>query len=62
MRYLKPLDVAMAQTGLFHARVMDDWLSIRSKGWKLRKVVPAYSARCSVFRQEGMKARRAGNS
>lgn len=37
--YLKPLDDAVAETGLFYARFMDDWLIIAPSRWKLRKAV-----------------------
>ena len=37
--YLKPLDDAVAETGLFYARFMDDWVIVAPSRWKLRKVV-----------------------
>ena len=37
--YLKPLDDAVAETGLFYARFMDDWVIIAPSRWKLRKAV-----------------------
>ena len=37
--YLKPLDDAMAESGLFYARYMDDWIVIAPTRWKLRKAV-----------------------
>lgn len=35
--YLKPLDDAVVETGLFYARFMDDWLIIAPNRWKLKK-------------------------
>ncbi|NWH03400.1 hypothetical protein HXW94_00035 [Desulfobacter latus] len=37
--YLKPLDDAVAETELFYARFMDDWVIIAPSRWKLRKAV-----------------------
>jgi hypothetical protein len=37
--YLKPLDDAVAETGLYYARFMDDWLIVAPSRWKLRKAV-----------------------
>ena len=37
--YLKPLDDAVAETGLFYARFMDDWVIVAQSRWKLRKAV-----------------------
>jgi len=37
--YLKPLDDAMADSGLFYARFMDDWVVLAPTRWKLRKAV-----------------------
>jgi hypothetical protein len=37
--YLKPLDDAVVETGLFYARFMDDWLIIAPNRWKLKKAV-----------------------
>jgi RNA-directed DNA polymerase len=37
--YLKPLDDAMAESGLFYARFMDDWVVLAPTRWKLRKAV-----------------------
>ncbi len=37
--FLKPLDDAMAKTGLFYVRFMDDWIVIAPNRWKLRKAV-----------------------
>jgi len=37
--FLKPLDDAMAQTGLFYARFMDDWVILAPSRWKLRRVI-----------------------
>ncbi|QDU10182.1 reverse transcriptase/maturase family protein [Gimesia aquarii] len=37
--YLKPIDDAMAETGLFYARFMDDWVELAPTRWKLRAVI-----------------------
>ena len=37
--YLKPLDEAMAGTGLFYATFMDDWVVLAPSRWKLRLAV-----------------------
>ena len=37
--YLKPLDDAVSETGLFYARFMDDWVVVAPNRWKLRKAV-----------------------
>ena len=37
--YLRPLDEAMEENGLFYARYMDDWIVIAPSRWKLRKAV-----------------------
>jgi hypothetical protein len=37
--YLKPLDDCLAETGLFYARFMDDWVTLAPTRWKLRKAV-----------------------
>jgi Reverse transcriptase (RNA-dependent DNA polymerase) len=37
--YLKPLDDAVVETGLFYARFMDDLLIIAPNRWKLKKAV-----------------------
>jgi len=37
--YLRPLDKAMEESGLFYARYMDDWIVIAPSRWKLRKAV-----------------------
>ena len=37
--YLKPLDDAVAETGLSYARFMDDWVIVAPSRWKLRKAV-----------------------
>ncbi len=37
--FLKPLDDAMQDVGLFYVRFMDDWVLIAPSRWKLRKVV-----------------------
>lgn len=36
---LKPLDEAMAASGLFYARFMDDWVILVPTRWKLRRIV-----------------------
>jgi RNA-directed DNA polymerase len=37
--YLKPLDDRMAETGLFYARFMDDWVILSPTRWKLRRAI-----------------------
>ena len=37
--YLKQLDERMAETGLFYARYMDDWVVLAPTRWKLRKAI-----------------------
>ncbi len=37
--FLKPLDDAMQDSGLFYVRFMDDWIVIAPSRWKLRKAV-----------------------
>ncbi|MBU1137692.1 MAG: reverse transcriptase/maturase family protein [Proteobacteria bacterium] len=37
--FLKPLDDAMQDSGLFYVRFMDDWIVIAPTRWKLRKAV-----------------------
>ncbi len=37
--YLKPIDDAMAETGLFYARFMDDWVVLAPTRWKLRAAI-----------------------
>jgi hypothetical protein len=37
--FLKPLDDAMAQTGLFYLRYMDDWVVMAPTRWKLRRAI-----------------------
>lgn len=39
--YLKPLDDRMAETGLFCARFMDDWVVLAPTRWKLRRSIKA---------------------
>jgi len=39
--YLKPIDDAMAETGLFYARFMDDWVVLAPTRWKLRAAIRA---------------------
>jgi hypothetical protein len=39
--YLKAVDDAMAETGLFYARFMDDWVVLAPTRWKLRAAVKA---------------------
>ncbi|MGB2938668.1 MAG: reverse transcriptase/maturase family protein [Phycisphaerae bacterium] len=42
--YLKPLDDAMADGGLFYARFMDDWVILSPTRWKLRKAIRRVNA------------------
>ena len=37
--YLKALDDRMAETGLFYARFMDDWVILAPTRWKLRRAI-----------------------
>ena len=37
--YLKRLDDCMAETGLFYARFMDDWVILAPTRWKLRTAI-----------------------
>ena len=37
--YLKPLDDRMAETGLFYARFMDDFVLLAPTRWKLRRAI-----------------------
>lgn len=37
--YLKPLDDALSDKGLFYAGCMDDWVIAAPSRWKLRKAV-----------------------
>jgi RNA-directed DNA polymerase len=39
--YLKRLDDRMAETGLFYARFMDDWVVLAPTRWKLRRAIKA---------------------
>ncbi len=39
--YLKALDDRMAETGLFYARFMDDWVILAPTRWKLRRAIKA---------------------
>lgn len=39
--FLKPLDDAMAKTGLFYNRFMDDWIVLSPTRWKLRRAIAA---------------------
>ncbi len=37
--YLTPVDDAMAETGVFYARFMDDWVVLAPTRWKLREAI-----------------------
>jgi RNA-directed DNA polymerase len=37
--FLKPMDDAMQDSGLFYVRFMDDWIVIAPSRWKRRKAV-----------------------
>ena len=37
--YLKPIDDAIAETGMFYARFMDDWVALAPTRWKLRATI-----------------------
>lgn len=37
--YLKPLDDAVADSGLFYGRFMNDWVILAASRWKLRKAI-----------------------
>ncbi len=39
--FLKPLDDAMAKTGLFYIRFMDDWVVLALTRWKLKRAIAA---------------------
>ncbi len=39
--YLKDLDDRMAETGLFYARFMDDWVILAPTRWKLQRAIKA---------------------
>lgn len=50
--YLKPLDDAVAETDLFHARFMDDWLIIAPNRWKLKKTVCLVNQILNTLKEE----------
>jgi hypothetical protein len=37
--YLQPLDERMERLGVFHARLMDDWVVLAPTRWKLRAAI-----------------------
>ncbi|MDM8517953.1 reverse transcriptase domain-containing protein [Desulfobacterales bacterium HSG16] len=50
--YLKPLDDAVKQTGLFYTRFMDDWIVIAPTRWKLRHVVRVVNETLNILKVE----------
>ncbi len=50
--YLTALDERMAQTGLFYARFMDDWVILAPTRWKLRKAVQIVNRTLNELRVE----------
>ena len=48
--YLKPVDDAMAETGLFYARFMDDWVVLAPTRWKLREAIRAVNQALSALK------------
>jgi len=50
--YLKPLDDRMAQTGLFYARFMDDWVILSPTRWKLRRAIKAVNQTLATLKVE----------
>jgi len=50
--YLKPLDDRMAQTGLFYARFMDDWVILSPTRWKLRRAIKAVNQTLAELKVE----------
>ncbi len=50
--YLKPLDDALAATGFFYTRFMDDWIVIAPTRWKLRKAVKVVNEVLKALKME----------
>jgi len=48
--YLKPLDDVMANSGLFYARFMDDWIVFAPTRWKLRSAVRTVNQTLSALK------------
>ena len=50
--YLKVIDDAMAKTGLFYARFMDDWVVLAPTRWKLRSAIRTINQILAVLKVE----------
>ncbi len=50
--YLKPIDDAMAETGLFYARFMDDWVVLAPTRWKLRDAIRIVNEKLAELKVE----------
>ncbi len=50
--YLKPIDDAMAETGLFYARFMDDWVVLDPTRWKLRDAIRIVNEKLAELKVE----------
>ena len=50
--YLKALDDRMAETGLFYARFMDDWVILAPTRWKLRRAIRLVNETLSELKLE----------
>ncbi len=50
--YLKPIDDAMAKTGLFYARFMDDWVVLAPTRWKLRVAIRTVNETLAALKVE----------
>lgn len=50
--YLKPIDDAMAETGLFYARFMDDWIVLAPTRWKLRSAIRSVNEQLAALKVE----------
>ena len=50
--YLKPIDDAMAETGLFYARFMDDWVVLAPTRWKLRAAIRTVNQTLAALKVE----------
>jgi hypothetical protein len=50
--YLKPLDEAMAATGLFYARYMDDWVVLSKSRWQMKRAVKTINHTLNLLKIE----------
>ena len=55
---MKPVDEAMAETGLFYARFMDDWVVLAPTRWKLRAASRIVNEKLAELKVEHTRTRR----